>query len=535
MRMLMVCVCALAVLGFAVRNAAAPQRASLQHPQFRAVKSEAKAASNVAVSPNVSDLSSPANLPVRRVILYKSGVGYFEHVGRVDGDQTVQIDFTSGQLNDVLQSLTILDLNGGRVAGVDYNSEAPLSERLGTLRLPLEQDTNISNFYGALRGARLEIRSGTTTITGRLLSVERKTRVSGGTTLEVDLATLVSDSGEVRSVEITPAVSVRLAEPGLTGEVNRYLGLLSSVRERDLRRLTIATAGSGDRQLYVSYISEVPVWKTTYRIVMPSKTGDEPLLQGWAIVDNTVGEDWNNVELSLVAGAPQSFIEQLSQPYYARRPVVSLPETAQLAPQTHEGAMTGGLDALSGVVTDASGAVIPGCASESVFASEGTRWRRDDRQSGAVRSRGPSGRELSRRIQQPGIRTSSSCARAGARRRQRVRAKREAQVGAVSETITVNAPCEWTEHRNGDHLQRIGRNVGSGGELGSRRGSGRGNGIGIGIAGTVRREAYGLGGGAAERGDAQRRPQRDGSCGERLGTWRSLRVQAERPRHDPQE
>ncbi|MGO9588862.1 MAG: hypothetical protein ACLP3K_02300 [Candidatus Acidiferrales bacterium] len=141
------------------------------------------------MSPNVSDLSSPANLPVRRVILYKSGVGYFEHVGRVDGDQTVQIDFTSGQLNDVLQSLTILDLNGGRVAGVDYNSEAPLSERLGTLRLPLEQNTNISNFYGALRGARLEIRSGTTTITGRLLSVERKTRVSGGTTLEVDLAT----------------------------------------------------------------------------------------------------------------------------------------------------------------------------------------------------------------------------------------------------------------------------------------------------------------------------------------------------------
>ena len=53
-------------------------------------------------------------------------------------------------------------------------------------------------------------------ITGRLLSVERKTRVSGGTTLEVDLATLVSDSGEVRSVEITPAVSVRVAEHDVT-------------------------------------------------------------------------------------------------------------------------------------------------------------------------------------------------------------------------------------------------------------------------------------------------------------------------------
>jgi len=60
------------------------------------------------------------------------------------------------------------------------------------------------------------------------------------------------------------------------------------------------------------------------------------LLQGWAIVDNTVGEDWNNVELSLVAGAPQSFIQQLSQPYYGRRAVVPLPQEYQQAPQTHE-------------------------------------------------------------------------------------------------------------------------------------------------------------------------------------------------------
>ena len=84
-----------------------------------------------------------------------------------------------------------------------------------------------------------------------------------------------------------------------------------------------------------SYISEVPVWKTTYRIVLPSKNESEPLLQGWAIVDNTVGEDWSNVELSLVAGAPQSFIQQLSQPYYARRPVVPLPQNAEPVSYTH--------------------------------------------------------------------------------------------------------------------------------------------------------------------------------------------------------
>jgi len=307
-----------------------------------------------------SEESSAAKLPVRRVILYKTGVGYFEHLGQIRGDQKVRVDFTSSQLNDVLQSLTVLDLNGGRIAGVNYNSEASLSQRLGMLRLPLEEKIDLSKFYAALRGARLEVRSGTTVMEGRLLSVERKTRVSGGTTLEVDLATLVSDSGEVRSVEITPGVSVRLAERDVTQEVGRYLSLLASMRQEDLRRMTITENGTGKRQLFVSYISEVPIWKTTYRIVLPSQSGDEPLLQGWAIVDNTVGEDWNNVELSLVAGAPQSFIEQLSQPYYARRPVVPLPQNAQLMPQTHDSAMTGGFAGLSGVVLDQSGAVIAG-------------------------------------------------------------------------------------------------------------------------------------------------------------------------------
>ncbi len=228
----------------------------------------------------------------------------------------------------------------------------------------------MAEFLGALRGARLEVRSGTTALTGRLLSVERKTRISGGTTLEVDHISIVTDAGEVRTAELSPAVGVRLAERDLNQEVSRYLGLLASTREQDLRRMVISTAGLGERQLYVSYISEVPVWKTTYRLVLPSKPGAKPILQGWAIVDNTVGEDWNNVELSLVAGAPQSFIQQLSQPYYGRRPVVPLPENAQLTPQTHQATLLGGYGRLSGKLIDPQGAVVPG-AQVRVLAESG--------------------------------------------------------------------------------------------------------------------------------------------------------------------
>ena len=185
-------VCVLAVTMLTTDVVAAPQSNQVP-PDNRTAK--VTAAATPAAQAEASATSSASKLPVRRVVLYKSGVGYFEHQGNVRGDQTVGIDFTSGQLNDVLQSLTLLDLNCGRITGVNYNSQAPLSQRLGNLSLPLDEKTDIAQFYGALRGVRLEIKGGGSVITGRLLSVERKTRVSGGTTLEVDLATLVSDSG----------------------------------------------------------------------------------------------------------------------------------------------------------------------------------------------------------------------------------------------------------------------------------------------------------------------------------------------------
>ena len=326
-----------------------------------------------AQEPHSPPASSPSKLPVRRVILYKNGIGFFEHLGSVHGSQDVHIDFTSSQLNDVLNSLTVLDLSGGRITGVNYNSEAPLARRLATLRLALGEKPTQAEFLGALRGARIEVRSGAApAITGKLLSIERKTRSSTTFTAETEEISLITDAGEVRSVDLNPATSIRILDSDLKVEVGRYLGLIAASRDQDVRRMTLSTTGSGDRNLYVSYISEVPVWKTTYRIVLPSKREKKPLLQGWAIVDNTVGEDWNNVELSLVAGAPHSFIQQLSEPYYSRRPVVPLPESVQLSPQTHAATLSGGNGRLSGTITDASGAAVP-AASVRLLDENGTQ------------------------------------------------------------------------------------------------------------------------------------------------------------------
>ena len=301
----------------------------------------AQAPAGSAVKPKLAPPQVVKDLPVRKVVLYKNGVGYFEHAGSVTGNQRVAIDFTSPQLNDVLQSLTVLDEGGGRIAGVNYNSTTPLAEQLKTLSLGMTDDPTSTELFQALRGQRVEVTGGPGgTITGRLLSIESRTEKVGDadTTIEKFYLSIIATSGAVRVIELTPTLSVRPLDANLQGQLDRYLELLSTTHSTGLRHLTLDALGVGQRELRVSYISEVPVWKSTYRIVFPHTPNGNATMQGWAVVDNTVGADWDNVQLSLVAGAPQSFIQPLSQPIYTKRVEIPIATEAQLTPQTYEAA-----------------------------------------------------------------------------------------------------------------------------------------------------------------------------------------------------
>jgi hypothetical protein len=282
-----------------------------------------------------------SQLPVTKVSLYKNGVGFFEHSAQVTGNQSVTIDFTSAQLNDVLQSLTAIDLNGGRISGAGYNSTTPLDQQLKALPLALGESPTSIDFYNAIRGARVEVHSPSGTLTGRLLSFELRTTpglTENAPAVEKHFLTIAAESGNVRTFELTPTTSVRLLDTPLKTDLSRYLELIANNRNQGLRHLTLQDNGTGPRDLRVSYISEVPIWKSTYRILLTdaqSTKTQSATLQGWSVVDNTTGSDWTNVQLSLIAGAPQNFIQPLSQPIYANRVSIPIAQEAQLTPQTH--------------------------------------------------------------------------------------------------------------------------------------------------------------------------------------------------------
>ena len=178
--------------GFLLISAIVSYSQTASQPQSQSAK----------LKPATAPVSSAdaARLPVKRVVLYKNGVGYFEHTARVHGDQELGIDFTTGQLNDVLKSLTVVDLGDGRISGVRYNSIAPLGERLKALRLPFGEQVSRTDFLTALRGARVEVRSKGETAVGRLLSVEQEDRTTdSGTTYHVTGFSVLTDLGEMKN------------------------------------------------------------------------------------------------------------------------------------------------------------------------------------------------------------------------------------------------------------------------------------------------------------------------------------------------
>src|SRR5205807_9975846 len=135
----------------------------------------------------------------------------------------------------------------------------------------------------------------------------------------------------------TAVAGVRFTDAKLQAQFKDYLAALVNSRSKEKRSVYIDSTDSKSRQLVASYMIPTPVWKSSYRLIFAAS--GEPMLEGWAIVDNTTGEDWTNVQLSLVSGRPVSFISQLYEPRYVTRQQADLPEEAAQRPVVYEGAL----------------------------------------------------------------------------------------------------------------------------------------------------------------------------------------------------
>jgi hypothetical protein len=278
-----------------------------------------------------------ADLPIREVTLYKHGVASFERSGDLKPGETVKLDFKPEDMNDVLKSLTITDRSGGKVNGVRYDSSEPLEKRLEDFPFKVGGGTGLAAFLDQMKGARIELKLGAGAVTGIILSGRVARESDKDRVVEREVALLLLDSGDLRTFDLAAASSVKFEDPKLESQIKSYLGVLNQSRSRDRRSVYIDAMGAGTRQLFASYMTPAAVWKSSYRLLFGAQ-GD-PTLEGWAIIDNTSGDDWSNVQLSVVSGKPVSFITKLYEPRYVRRPEAELAENQAAAPVVYQGAL----------------------------------------------------------------------------------------------------------------------------------------------------------------------------------------------------
>ncbi len=288
---------------------------------------------------------SNTDVPVREVVLFSSGVGYFQHEGSVHGDASAELRFKTTQINDILKSLVLNDLDGGHVGVVTYPSQDPLEKTLASFQVDISDNPSQGDLLNKLRGARITLSiggaNGLENVTGSVLGVEERETPGGkegAPPLKRQYLNLVTDKG-IRSLELARVDRFQLDDPGLQEELNRALAAVAGARDQDKKPVSIRFNGQGDRHVRLGYVVETPIWKASYRLVLPEKGAKDKqgMLQGWAIVENQTDNDWRDVRLSLVSGRPISFIQDLYQPLYVPRPTVVPELYASLRPQEYEG------------------------------------------------------------------------------------------------------------------------------------------------------------------------------------------------------
>ncbi len=280
-------------------------------------------------------------LPLRKLRLYETGVGYFERRGGVSPGARLGLPLPAAHLDDALKTLVVLDIGGGaKVQGLEFASAVSESGARAMAGLPLaeEGELDYAAVLAALEGSEVEAEIGRSRVRGRLVRVEGPFSPPAPAQGEPPTPprepwhalTILDDDGALHRVRTDELAALRAKDEGVRSRLAVAAEALSEHSARAPHPLSVRVTSAG--QLGLGYIAESPVWRTTYRVVLPAQ-GSEGRLQAWALVHNDTDEDWRGVSLELANGRPQSFLYPLAAPRYARRELAGPEDPLSTVPQ----------------------------------------------------------------------------------------------------------------------------------------------------------------------------------------------------------
>jgi hypothetical protein len=169
-------------------------------------------------------------IPIRKITLYRSGVGYFERSGQIDGDAEIQLRFNTDQINDILKSMVLLDRGGGRIDAVSYGSKEPLARRLASFGVDISGNPSIPELLNQLRGAPIRVAGGEQ-VQGTILGIEtRVVPAAKDQPARPEAFLNLVTPGGLRSLAISGISSFEILDEELAAELNKALAALAEYR-----------------------------------------------------------------------------------------------------------------------------------------------------------------------------------------------------------------------------------------------------------------------------------------------------------------
>ncbi|MBO4351236.1 MAG: hypothetical protein J6A01_09870 [Proteobacteria bacterium] len=272
---------------------------------------------------NIQHPSAGVELPVSRVVMYQSGIGYVERAATVSGNELV-LRIRPDQINDILKSLTVIDRGKGSPVSISLPVDRDTLDSLAQIPEQVRSG-GIRALLGAFRGANVKIKTRNGTYEGRIVGIDEPTRISelSITEEQKDLTkvTIKTNNDVLEVLSLADIKSVTLYDKGLADGLDKSLNI--SLNEGNWKQLELRIRMDSDkkRELAMSYLVAMPTWKPAYRLVLTDN--EKGILQGWAVISNVSGADWNNISFSLVSGQPMSFTYDLYTPQFLARPDLS--------------------------------------------------------------------------------------------------------------------------------------------------------------------------------------------------------------------
>ncbi len=291
------------------------------------------AAGASAAPPDAPGPQGSVELRVTRVASFSSGVAYFECEAEVRDAATAALTFRTDQINDIIKSMMVQDLGGGRVGLIGYASQDPVEKALRSFGVDITGNPSLAQLLDQLRGEPVRI-AGPRAVEGAILGVETQRVAVKETAFDVSVLNVLTPTG-IQQIQVAELGTVTLVNEKLDAELRRALGTLAASRDAGKKSVMLHFDGQGQRRVRVAYLLEAPIWKTSYRLAL--RSDGKPFLQGWATVENATEEDWKDVKLSLVSGRPISFSMDMYSPLYVPRPREELELYASLRPPEYEG------------------------------------------------------------------------------------------------------------------------------------------------------------------------------------------------------